>query len=257
MSETESVVRGLTEQSLAEIHLARKRGMLPLAPDMIEKDILVADAVRAICAAGNARGAQIIFGGGTSLSQAQQVIQRMSEDADFRIVLPPDVTSQNQRRNFLSAIKTDILNAMEQAGFPLEGDLKARNGNAYIMGNFGYASAFARSDALRPHIKLEITAFEPVSNVEMKPLRTILDRVLDRPVDDTLPMVPVVSIEDTLSDKVVGYLRRTAADRAGCGRGAYDDRLVRHLYDVHSILQVKGDLSDTWNDSHVISGSVH
>lgn len=211
---------------------------------MIEKDILVADAVRAVCAAGRERGAQIIFAGGTSLSQAQQVIQRMSEDADFRIVLPLDVISQNQRRNFLSAIKTDILNAMEQAGFPLEGELKARNGNAYIMGNFGYASAFAQSEALRPNIKLEITAFDPVSQVVNLPLRTILDRVLDRPVDVTLPAVPVVSIEDTLADKVVGYLRRTAADRAGCGRGNYDDRLVRHIYDAHCILQAKGDLSE-------------
>jgi hypothetical protein len=236
-------MKGLENKDLDSIQKLAAANSLPLAADMIEKDILVADAVRAICAAGNACGAQIIFGGGTSLSQAQQVIQRMSEDADFRIVLPPDVTSQNQRRNFLSAIKTDILNAMEQAGFPLEGDLKARNGNAYIMGNFGYASAFAHSAALRPNIKLEITAFEPVANVETKPLRTILDRVLNRPVDAALSVVSVVSIEDTLSDKVVGYLRRTAADRAGCGRGDYDDRLVRHLYDVHCILQAKGDLS--------------
>lgn len=71
-----------------------------------------------------------------------------------------------------------------------------------------------------------------------------MDRVLNRPADPTKDTVPVVSIEDTLADKVVGYLRRTAADRAGCGRGDYDDRLVRHLYDVHCILQAKGDLAD-------------
>lgn len=236
--------RGLTEDLFRRIEALGNAGRLPLPEDMIEKDIFVADAVRAVCEAGKSRGAKIIFAGGTSLSQAQQVIQRMSEDADFRIVLPPDVISQNQRRNFLSAIKSDILDAMEQAGFPLEGDLKARNGNAYIMGNFGYASAFAQSEALRPSIKLEITAFDPVSQVVSLPLRTILDRVLNRPMDPLSLAVPVVSIEDTLADKVVGYLRRTAADRAGCGRGDYDDRLVRHLYDVHCILQKKGDLSD-------------
>ncbi|OCX70162.1 hypothetical protein A6M27_14150 [Acidithiobacillus thiooxidans] len=243
MNVVENGYRCLGEKTAEMVSSIVEEHLVLLPKDMIEKDILVADAVRAICAAGKARDAQIIFGGGTSLSQAQQVIQRMSEDADFRIVLPPDVTSQNQRRKFLSAIKIDIHNAMEQAGFPLEGELKSRNGNAYIMGNFGYASVFARSDALRPQIKLEITAFEPVANVELKPLRTILDRVLNSPIEALLPMVPVVSIEDTLSDKVVGYLRRTAADRAGCGRGDYDDRLVRHLYDVHCILQAKGDLS--------------
>jgi hypothetical protein len=133
---------------------------------------------------------------------------------------------------------------MQDMGFPLDGDLKARNGNAYILGNFQYASAFSRSEALRPTIKVEITAFDPISRVEMRPLRTILDRILDNPAQTDVAMVPVVSIEDTLADKVVGYLRRTAADRAGCGRGSYDDRLVRHLYDVHQILQARGDLSD-------------
>lgn len=237
--------RGLTEDQIRAIETLGNSGRLPLPEGMIEKDILVADAVRAVCESGKARGAQIIFAGGTALSQAQQVIQRMSEDADFRIVLPPDVISQNQRRNFLSAIKSNILDSMEQAGFPLDGDLKARNGNAYIMGNFGYASAFAQSEALRPNIKLEITAFEPVSQVVNLPLRTILDRVLNLPISPSLPAVPVVSIKDTLADKVVGYLRRTAAHRAGCGRGEYDDRLVRHLYDVHCISQAKGDLAPT------------
>jgi hypothetical protein len=82
MNENEKLSRGVTDQSLADMNLARKLGLLPLSPGMIEKDSLVADAIRAICAAGKARDAQIIFGGGTSLSQAQQVIQRMSEDAD-------------------------------------------------------------------------------------------------------------------------------------------------------------------------------
>ena len=249
MNAMENGYRCLDENIMTLLTNAAKEDLLPLPKDMIEKDILVADAVRAICEAGKSRGAQIIFCGGTALSQAHQVISRMSEDADFRIVLPSDVTSQGQRRNFLSAVKGDILSAMEEAGFPLEGELKARNGNAYIMGNFGYASTFAQSEALRatslrPLIKLEITAFDPVSQVVERPLITILDRALNRPGNPSAPKVPVISIEDTLADKMVGYLRRTAADRAGCGRGDYDDRLVRHIYDVHCILQKKGDLSN-------------
>lgn len=55
------------------------------------------------------------------------------------------------------------------------------------------------------------------------------------------PLVPVVSIADTVADKIVGYLRRTAQDQARLGRGAYDDRLVRHLYDVHVISQRASD----------------
>ncbi|AWP23017.1 hypothetical protein C4901_06490 [Acidiferrobacter sp. SPIII_3] len=40
--------------------------------------------------AGSQIGAHIIFCGGTALSQAHGVIERMSEDADFRIVVPVD-----------------------------------------------------------------------------------------------------------------------------------------------------------------------
>ncbi len=207
---------------------------------MLEKDILVRDVIAAVCQAGTPLGAQIIFCGGTALSQAHGVIDRMSEDADFRIVLPPEIIGQGPKRRFLSAVKAAIESAVTQAGFPLDDEMKGRNGNEYIMGHFAYQSSFATQDeALRPHIKLEITAFEPISQIEIKPLRTVLDRV-GAPQGGPLapyPVVPVVSIADTVADKLVGYLRRTAQDQAGFGRGAYDDRLVRHLYDVYHILE--------------------
>lgn len=244
MNEMENGCRCVSEQEADTIKKIWLDKTIPIKPDMLEKDLLVADAIRAVCGVGRDRGAQIIFAGGTCLSQAHQVIQRMSEDADFRIVLPPDAISQGQRRKFLSSLKEELLNTMAETGFPIDGELKARNGNAYMMGNFAYAARFPVSDALRPNIKLEITAFDPISQVEYLPLRTIVDKVLNRPADPDAPRVPVVSIQDTLADKAVGYLRRTAADRAGVGRGAYDDRLVRHIYDTHCILQAKGDLSD-------------
>ena len=93
MNVVENGYRCLDEKTIDIVSSIVEEKLILLPKDMIEKDILVADAVRAVCAAGRERGAQIIFAGGTSLSQAQQVIQRMSEDADFRIVLPPDVIS--------------------------------------------------------------------------------------------------------------------------------------------------------------------
>lgn len=145
---------------------------------MLEKDLLVRDAVEIVCRAGSQIGAHIIFCGGTALSQAHGVIERMSEDADFRIVVPKAVTGQTAKRRFLSSIKAAIQKSLEDAGFPLDGEMKGRNGNEYIMGQFAYQSAFTASDgALRPHIKIEITAFAPISPIETKPLRTVLDRI--------------------------------------------------------------------------------
>ncbi|WP_298139267.1 nucleotidyl transferase AbiEii/AbiGii toxin family protein [Acidiferrobacter sp.] len=230
-------MRGLAANQIQEIEKVTRRRTVPVSDAMLEKDLLVRDAIEAVCRAGDSVGAQIVFCGGTALSQAHNVIERMSEDADFRIVVPEAVTGQNAKRRFLSAVKAAIQKALEDIGFPLVGEMKGRNGNEYIMGQFAYQSAFMASDgALRPHIKLEITAFEPISAIEMKPLRTILDRIgAPQKGLSPAPLVPVVSIADTVADKIVGYLRRTAQDQAGLGRGAYDDRLVRHLYDVYAI----------------------
>jgi len=66
--------------------------------------------VRVIAQVGRERGVSLIFCGGTALAQAHQVIERMSEDVDFRVVLP-DLPSTNQRRKFLSALKADLVAA--------------------------------------------------------------------------------------------------------------------------------------------------
>jgi hypothetical protein len=230
-------MRGLADKQIQAIEKVTRRRTVALSGAMLEKDLLVRDAVEIVCRAGSQIGAHIIFCGGTALSQAHGVIERMSEDADFRIVVPKAVTGQTAKRRFLSSIKAAIQKSLEDAGFPLDGEMKGRNGNEYIMGQFAYQSAFTASDgALRPHIKIEITAFAPISPIETKPLRTVLDRI-GAPQKDPppAPLVPVVSIADTVADKIVGYLRRTAQDQAGLGRGAYDDRLVRHLYDVYAI----------------------
>ncbi len=232
-------MKHLDGNQILAIQAAREEGIVNLSESMLEKDVLVRDVIATVCRAGDALGAQIIFCGGTALSQAHCVIDRMSEDADFRIVVPDDVTGQGPKRRFLSSVKAAIEAAVTQAGFPLDGEMKGRNGNEYIMGQFAYQSAFAGQDeALRPHIKLEITAFNPISPINLRPLRTILDRIgVPQEGGAPAPVVPVVSIADTVADKVVGYLRRTAQDQAGLGRGAYDDRLVRHLYDIYHIVE--------------------
>ena len=231
----------LSDASVREIEKFRELKQLPLLPCFIEKDLLVADVVRAVCAAGQKQGTRILFCGGTSLSQGWDIIGRMSEDADFRILVPPQL-SNNQKRHLLSAIKQEFVADLAAMGHPLEGEVKARNNNAYIMGNFIYAPRFPLDASLRPAIKLEITAFEPASEVSELPLRSILDKIAGRMPDVETPRVPIVSVQDTLADKLVSYLRRTAADRAGCGRGEYDDRLVRHIYDVHQIVTKKPDV---------------
>ncbi len=238
MSMTEAA---LSSAQVEEIALFQRLGRLPLQPCFIEKDLLVTKLVHHICGVGRAHGARMIFCGGTALSQAWNLIGRMSEDADFRIVLPDGLNTSRQRR-LLSSLKQDVLVALEGNGYLPDGNLQARNNNGYITGYFRYASRFPLDAALRPTIKIEITAFDPASEIADRPLQSILDKVAGRAPGAEHPRVPVVSVQDTLADKLVSYLRRTAAHRAGCGPGIYDDRLVRHLYDVHQIVTKRPDV---------------
>lgn len=44
--------------------------------------------------------------------------------------------------------------------------------------------------------------------------------------------VECIGVEETVAEKVLSFLRRTAEARAGRNRAEYDDRPVRHLYDA-------------------------
>lgn len=251
------VLKGLDVKQLSDVNESYLALSKKLSRAMIEKDLLVKSAILAVCRTGREKGAIITFAGGTCLSQAHGVIQRMSEDADFRVTLPVDVQngSRSAQKKFLSELKHEIVSIMEAEGFPLVPDsLKGRNENRYIMGNFAYQSAFTRDAALRPEIKLEITAFDPITRADSLPLYSIVDRIRQQygqPVHAGEP-VSVVTIQDTVADKIVGYLRRTAADRAGEGRGDYDDRLVRHLYDTTAILSKCQDYETLRDDLRIL-----
>ena len=227
-------MRGLDDLTYTTIKALDREHLVPIDPAMLEKDILVRDAILAVKTAGQREGCQLVFAGGTALSQAHQLIERMSEDADFRIVVP-DGFSNGQTRKLLSAVKTEVEALLADAGFPLVGEMNGRNNNSYLMGQFAYQSRFSSNDsAIREHLKLEMTAFAPISPVSELRLATIVDRVTGEVTRrDT---IPTISVLDTLADKMVGYLRRTAQDRAGLTRGDYDDRLVRHLYDTNCVV---------------------
>ena len=57
----------------------RNEGLTPLPPSVFEKDLLVAEVLKVV-ADSSVFDIQPVFCGGTCLSQAYQLIQRMSED---------------------------------------------------------------------------------------------------------------------------------------------------------------------------------
>jgi len=130
---------------------------LGIDPAFVEKDWYVVQIIKEITSM-ESLGAQAIFAGGTALSKAHRLLQRFSEDIDFRLILPQDAAATKSRqRKLLSAIR-DRLHGMITTHFPLEAvKWKSRDDNRYFAFEIDYSTAFGSSNALRPHLQVEFT----------------------------------------------------------------------------------------------------
>jgi hypothetical protein len=103
----------------------------------------------------------------------------------------------------------------------------ARDENSYISLNLHYETRFLPVASLRPEIRVEFHARLPVLPTVSLSIGSILGTLIQMPSTDLV--VECVGIEETLAEKVLSFLRRTAEMRADRNRAKYDDRLVRHL----------------------------
>lgn len=109
---------------------------------VLEKDLIAADAVALVADMSGqifpracAAPLEMVFCGGTCLSHAYGMIERISEDVDFKVIVPADA-SRAQQGKALSALKGAMLQRMQDAGFSLvPGSLVARNENRYKATN--------------------------------------------------------------------------------------------------------------------------
>lgn len=207
-------------------------GLTALAEAVIEKDLLITDVLRSLVASDTGE-IQMVLCGGTCLSKAQGLIERMSEDIDFKLVLPQGL-SRSARSRLLSQFKKRSTAIFEDAGFSVPAEqIIARDENNYVSLNLHYTSRFAPVASLRAEIKVELNARPPRLPTAPLPIASMLDVLIQAPKTDL--QMECIGVAETLAEKVLSFLRRTAEARAGRNRADYDDRLVRHLYDVRAI----------------------
>jgi len=228
-------MKTITTQEHDSITDAIGEGLTTLAEAIIEKDLLLTEVLQAIQTIDREEFG-LVFCGGTCLSKAHGLIDRMSEDIDFKLVLPEGL-SRNARSPRLSQYKKRLARDFELMGFDVPADkIVARDENSYVSLNLHYKSLFPAVASLRTEIKVELNARSPVLPTEMLTIRSMLS-ILTKQTATEVP-IECISVEETLAEKVLSFLRRTAEARAGCNRGGYDNRLVRHLYDVRAIARV-------------------
>jgi hypothetical protein len=156
----------------------------------------------------------------------------MSEDIDFKLVLPEDL-SCSARRRLLSQFKKRLVAVLEAAGFAVPAEqIVARDENSYVSLNLHYESRSAPVASLRPEIKVELNARPPVLPTAALPIATMLDALIQ--AHGTGLQVECIGVERPLLKKYCPSCAGPEA-RAGRNRADYDERLVRHLYDVSTI----------------------
>jgi len=198
------------------------------SPALVEKDWYVVKALAAISAAG-ITPFRLVFGGGTALSRAHRLINRMSEDIDLKIVSDGEVS-----RPALRDLRDVITNSLLEAGFEFDPKNPAHreSGNAsrYTLYRLPYSALAKGRDGLRPEIQIE-TAVWPLHRPAVElPVISFIAEAFKLPPE--VAAISCASIVEAVAEKFVALTRRAGAELADAG-GPRDSTLVRHVYDLH------------------------
>lgn len=213
---------------------------------VIEKDMLVTKAISIVSTITNDLYG-LVFQGGTSLSKAFRILERMSEDCDFRIYCKSDsAISKEKMRKTLRKLRHDLLNKLEGNRFKInKEDIKVRNEGRFIEIRVNYDSIYPATEGIKPYIALEFFLGTVKKNPVIKPVTTLIKNILGDKVNYKEYSILCLDVLETASEKWVGLTRRVATSKH---REYYKDpHLVRHLYDLYKINE-NGYLTDEFPD---------
>lgn len=210
-----------------------ERDVGELTAGILEKDIHVTDALEALFTA-ELPGIRLIFCGGTSLSKGHGLIKRMSEDVDLKIELA-SYAGQSKTKDSVrfKDLASTIATLLSGIGFEEVADQrKVVDGYRQVETSWRFERQFAWTHAIRPELKVEFKASTPSLSTALLPLGYLADDLAGTPQPRF--QAECLAYAETLSDKVVAFIRRYAQSRQA--NAAWDDTLLRHVHDVHCIL---------------------
>ena len=218
-------LRDLIETTLLDIKLTGA---------VVEKDYYVTQIIHALSDIQN-EYFRLVFAGGTCLAKAHRIVDRMSEDIDFKIQIKTNENFSRSRlikelKEFRALIKLSLI----IAGLTTIEDV-ARNEGKYQRVILKYPNTYPISSALRPDLLLEFTLSDIRLSVENLSVKTIIEDVLKEVSLFTSPQTPCISVNETAIEKWVGLTRRVIAIERKYHPD--DSALVRHIYDINSIVK--------------------
>jgi predicted nucleotidyltransferase component of viral defense system len=184
---------------------------------------------------------QPVFSGGTSLSKGHQLIQRFSEDIDFRMLPLKDNLTRTFRSSYQDRLVETILASSPE--LKLVEDVKKRDRSRFLQFKVSYPSEFSLVDAVRPYIQVELS-FEPPQLVpQIRPVASLINQLTQQPPE--IAGMACLNLSETAADKLAALSWRVMGKEPDAER--YDPRIIRHLYDL-SFLAPKVSDDPSWSD---------
>jgi len=211
--------------------------ILGLPADFIRKDYFVTKAIRLLTQVQN-EYFELVFQGGTSLSKGYGIINRLSEDIDFRVIAKPSCLNlgKDAKRRELRHFRHTLVDTLRDAGFTVPSE------EVRVFYEGRYMSIRAAFDGgqnimyLKPHIAIDCFLGTIELKPQIKPISSMVKVTLgDEACDHQYFPVACVALDETASEKWVALSRRVV-DAHESPRDS-DKHLVRHLYDLHQLHQ--------------------
>lgn len=223
----------LDEQLLQQIK--ETTDLLGLHSSIIEKDYYVTNVINALAPIED-ENFKLIFCGGTCLAKAHKIVQRMSEDIDFKIIYKHSKAeiSKSKLLRLLGTFREQIRSKINSLAMTI-GHMLARNEGKYMRADLQYNSVFAMHTILRPNILVEFTFGELRLPTDSRPVCSLIEETLNLASLHDKCSISIISCTETAVEKWVGLTRQIIAIK----RGYYheDPNLIRHVYDLAAIFK--------------------
>lgn len=197
---------------------------LGLSPAFLEKELFAVQALQVISNM-ETYSVQPIFTGGTSLSTAHNLIERFSEDIDFKLV---DRNYKGVSHDRVCAFCKELKEKLTSNGFTLKEEKEIKSFK-FLKQDYSYNTAYEESDYIRPHLQIEISG---EGDLRIPPTNVCVNSLIKRTFDIGLGNVNFncVAPVEIASDKISSLTWRVLDERI-----TSEPQMMRHLYDLWSL----------------------
>lgn len=196
---------------------------LGVDPSFVEKDWYAVQILKLI-SDYNHGDIEPVFSGGTSLSKGYGLIERFSEDIDFKLKSP---TPKNRReyREYRSEI-IELIQAQEIFSID-EATIKSQDGSRFFSCDIRYPQNHELNSSLRTNLKLEMRFQDISMQTENREIKSFAAQYTE---EDAETNIECITPAETAADKFSALLWRIVT-RDNDAQGN-DRTMIRHLHDL-------------------------